>query len=101
MLKSLLPDEVKVNITIDDIRIKSNLTTAKTIRLTKKSFFNTMLGFTQSYSGVLGEIESFVQIIPGTSKSEKPNNNSAIDMIPLKCDCIIGSIVNCVGEPIL
>ena len=35
MLKSLLPIEVKVNITIDDIRLKSNLTTNKTIRFTK------------------------------------------------------------------
>ena len=39
MLKSLLPKEVKVNITIDDIRLKSNLTTNKTIKFTKKSFF--------------------------------------------------------------
>ena len=35
MLKSLLPDEVKVDITIDDIRLRSNLTTNKTIRFTK------------------------------------------------------------------
>ena len=39
MLKSLLPKEVKVNITIDDVRLKSNLTTNKTIRFTKKTFF--------------------------------------------------------------
>ena len=48
MLKSLLPKEVKVNNTIDDIRLKSNLTTNKTIRFTKKSFFYVILGFTQS-----------------------------------------------------
>ena len=40
MLKSLLPDDVKVNITINDIRLRSNLTTNKTIRFTKKSFFS-------------------------------------------------------------
>ena len=39
MLKPLLPKNVKVKITIDNIRPKSNLTTNKTIRLTKKSFF--------------------------------------------------------------
>ena len=39
MLKSLVPKEVKVNITIDAIRLKSNLTTNKTIRFTKKSLF--------------------------------------------------------------
>ena len=39
MLKSLFPYKVKVNITIDDVRLKSNLTTNKTIRFTKKIFF--------------------------------------------------------------
>ena len=38
MLKSLLPKNVKINITSDDIRLKSNLTTNKTIRFTEKSF---------------------------------------------------------------
>ena len=38
MLKSLLPKEVKVNFTIDDIRLESNLTTNKTIKFTKRSF---------------------------------------------------------------
>ena len=36
MLKSLLPGKVKVNITIDDTRLKSNLTNNKTIRFTEK-----------------------------------------------------------------
>ena len=39
MLKSLLSNEVKVNIAIDDYRSKSNLTTDKTVWFTKKSFF--------------------------------------------------------------
>ena len=34
MLKSLIPKGVKVKITIDDIRLKSNLTTNKTIKFT-------------------------------------------------------------------
>ena len=34
MLKSLLSNEVKVNITIDDIRLRSNLITIKTIKFT-------------------------------------------------------------------
>ena len=38
LLKSLIPKDVKVNFTIDDVRIKSNLTTNKAIGLTKKSF---------------------------------------------------------------
>ena len=39
LLKSLLSSVVKVNITNDDFRLKSNLTTNKTIRFTEKSFF--------------------------------------------------------------
>ena len=103
-LKSLLPKEVKVNITIDDVRIKSNLTnltTNKTIRFTKKSFFYTILGFTQSHSGELGDIERFIQLIPGSYQSDKPINITGIDKVHLKSDCINGSIVNGVRELIL
>ena len=39
MLKSSLPKEVKMYITIDDIKLKSNLTTNKTVMSFKKSFF--------------------------------------------------------------
>ena len=38
-LKYILPDNVKVNITIDDIRLKSNLKTNQTLIFTEKSFF--------------------------------------------------------------
>ena len=39
MLKSLLAKKLKVNITIVDIRLRSNLNTNKTFRFNKKSFF--------------------------------------------------------------
>ena len=39
MLKSLLPDDVKVNNTIDDIRLLSILRNIKTTRFTMESFF--------------------------------------------------------------
>ena len=39
MINYLLPDEVKVNFTNEDIRLRSNLTTNRTIRFTIKSFF--------------------------------------------------------------
>ena len=39
MLKSLAPNEVKVDITIDDIRLKSNLPTKKTIKFAERSIF--------------------------------------------------------------
>ena len=57
MLKSLLPDELKVKITIDDIRLRSISTTNKTIRFIKKSIFYTILGFTETHSGPLDDIE--------------------------------------------
>ena len=101
MLKSLLPKEAKVNITVDDVRLKSNLSTKKTIRFTKKSFFYVILGFTQSHSGELGDIPGFIQVIPGIYKSDRPINITGIDKVHSKCDCINGSIVTGVREPIL
>ena len=101
MLKSLLPKDVKVNITNYDIKLKSNLTTNKTNKFTKKSFFDIILGFTQSQSGELGDIEGFVQLIPGTYRSDKPINITGIDKVQSKYYCIDGSNVNGTREPII
>ena len=98
MLKSLLPKELKVNITIDDVRLKSNLTTNKTIKFTKNCFFYIILGFTQSHSG---DNPGFIQLIPGSYKSDKPLNITGIDKVQLKYDCIYGSIVIGTREQIL
>ena len=38
MLKHLLPNNVKISVTIDDIRLKSNLNNKQTSIFTKKSF---------------------------------------------------------------
>ena len=84
MLKSLLPNDVKINITIDDIKVKSNLTTCKTFRFTKKLFFFIIFGFMQSHSGTLGDIAGFVQLIPRSYISDKPINITGIDKIHLK-----------------
>ena len=43
-LKHILPNTFKVNITIDDIRLKANLKTNQTLIFTEKSFFYTILG---------------------------------------------------------
>ena len=64
MLKSILPDDVKVDFTIDDIRLRSHLSTNNTIKFTKKSFFYTILGLIQSHLGPLIDIKGFVQLIP-------------------------------------
>ena len=100
-LKYILPDNVKVTITIDDIRLKSNLKFNQHLIFTNKLFFYTILGFTQSHSYPLDDIEGFYQILPGSYEGDRPINITGIDKVHLKCDCIQGSIVNGVREPIL
>ena len=100
-LKHILLDNVKVSITIDDIRLKSNLKINQTLIFTEKSFFYAILGFTQSRFYPLDDIDGFYQLIAGSYKSDRPMNITGIDKIHLKCDCIQGSIVNGKREPIL
>ena len=97
-LKHILPDNVKVTITIDDIRLKANLKTNQILLFTGKSFFYTILGFTRSRSYPLNDIDGFCQLIAGMYKSDRPIIITGIDKIHLKCDCIQGSIVNGVRE---
>ena len=101
MLKSLLPDEVKVKTPIDDIGLRLNLTIKKSIRFTKMSFFPTILGFIQYHSGPSGGIEGFLQLIPGTYKSVNTKKTISVDKVHFKCDCLNGSIVNDCRQPIL
>ena len=49
----------------------------------------------------MNDIKGFYQISPGSYQSNKPINITGIDKIHLKCDCIQGSIVNGIREPIL
>ena len=99
-LRYILPDNVEVIVTIDDIRLKSNLKINQTLIFTEKSFFCTVLGFTQPRSYPLDDIDGFYQIIAGSYKSDRPINITGIDKNHLKCDCIQGSIVNGIREPI-
>ena len=100
-LKHILPDNVKISVTIDDIRLKSNLKISQILIFTEKSFLYTILGFTQSQSYPLDDIDGFYQLIAGSYKSDKPINITGIDKYHLKCDCIQGSIINGIREPIL
>ena len=45
-LKCFLPDNVKISVTIDDVRLKSNLKSNQTLIFTENSFSFTILGFT-------------------------------------------------------
>ena len=99
-LKHILPINVKVNVTIDDVRLKSILKINQILIFTEKSFFYTISGFTRSRSYPLDDLDGFYQLIAGSYKSDKPINITGIDKIHLKCDCINGSVVNGVREPI-
>ena len=92
---------MKVTVTIEDVRLKSNLKTNQTLIFTEKSFFYSYLGFTRSRSYPLDDIDGFYQLIEGSYKSDKPINITGIDGIHLKYDCIQVSIVNGIREPIL
>ena len=85
-LKSLLPADAKANFKFDGIRLRWNITKNKAIKFPKKSFFYTLLGFLQNHSGVVGDVEGFVQLIAGTYKSDKPINLTGIDKLHSKCD---------------
>ena len=100
-LKNILPNSVKIDITIDERKYKTDLKINQTLIFTNKSFFYTILGFTQSHSYPLEDIEGFYQLIAGLYKSERPINITGIDKVHLKCDCVDGSIVNGTREPIL
>ena len=78
-MKNILTDNVKVSVTIDDIRLKSNLKTNQTLFFTEKSFFYTILGFTRSRFHPLDDIDVFYQLIAGSCKSDRPINITEID----------------------
>ena len=65
-LKLILPDNVKVSVTIDYVRLKSNLKNNQTLKFTNKSFFYTIFGFTQPQRGPLIDIDGFYQKISGS-----------------------------------
>ena len=100
-LKSILPDNVKIGVAIDEGTYKSKLKFNQTLMFTIKSSFYTILGFTQSHSYPLDDIDGFHQLIAGSYKSDKPINITRSDKVHLKAHCIQSSIANCVQEPIL
>ena len=99
-LKNILPKNIKINNSIDERKYKTDLKIIQTLIFTNKSFFYTILGFTQSHSYPSDNIDGFYQLIAGSYKSDKPINIIGIDKVHLKCDCIDGSIMNGTREPI-
>ena len=72
----------------------------QTLLFTEKSFFNTILGCTRSCFYPIDDIDGFYQLNAGSYKSDRPIDITGIDKVHLKCDCINGSIVNGIREPI-
>ena len=68
-LEYILPDKVKVTISIDDFRLKSSLKINQTLFFTGKSFFFTFPGFTQSHFHALNGINGFYHLVAGSYKS--------------------------------
>ena len=93
---------MKVSFTIDDIRLKTKLKTNETLNFTEKCFLYTILGFTHWQSSALNNHpEGYIQLIPGTYKSNEPISITGFDESPLSCDWINCRIGNNVREPIL
>ena len=100
-LKFNLSDNVKIGVTIDERKYKTNLKVNQTLLFTNKNFIYTILGFTQSPSYPLDDIDEFYQLISGSYKSDKSINITGIDKVHLKCNVVDGSIVNGFREPFL
>ena len=59
--KNVLPNNKKINVSIDERKYKTDLNINQTLIFTNKSFFYTILGFTQFHQGPLNDIEGFYQ----------------------------------------
>ena len=73
-----LLDNVKVGVTIDDLKLKSNLKIIQTIIFIEKSFF-TILGFNRSRFYPLDDIDGLYQLIAGSHKSDRTINITGND----------------------
>ena len=69
-LEHILPENVKVSLTIDDITLKSNLKFIQTLIFTEKSFFYTVLGFSRALSYLLNVIDGVYQLTAGSKKTK-------------------------------
>ena len=101
MLKPLLPDETKINTTSDDIRLRSNFNSNKTIKLTKFRFLQKIRLYSITPRSIERSPAGYFQNIAGTYKSEKTININGFDKCLLKWHCISDSILTGVPKPIL
>ena len=83
-LNYFLPDNVKVIVSIDDIRLKSNLKTNQTLIFAEKSFLYTILGFTRPHSYLSHDFVGFYQLMAGSYRNDRPINITGNDKVHLK-----------------
>ena len=74
---------MKKSVTIDEKILKSNLKINQTLIFTDKSLFYPILGFTQSHSYSLDDIDGFYQLVAGSNESEKPIIITGVDKVLL------------------
>ena len=89
----------------DDISMKTIIILSRfgltfgTLSFDGKSFFNTSLGFVLYWDNKT--TNAFHVDSPGIYNNEKITKLSTIYKVHLKCDCIDGSLVNSLRQPIL
>ena len=59
-IKNVLPVDVKISVSIDEKKYKSNIKVIQTLIFKNKSFFYNILGFTKSHSYPLDDIDGFI-----------------------------------------
>ena len=73
-------DSAKINVVTDDLTVERSSSTNDFLRFDGKSFLNFLLGLNLNWDSMLKKIYF----------GQKNINVSAIDMIHIKCYCIIG-----------
>ena len=93
ILKSVLSENIKIDILANDDTMKSVKTTHcaedEMLFLNERCFFKTKMGYKKTEYGV------------GLYTSQKPVNIKAIDKFPIECVCNNGSIVKCLQNSVL
>ena len=83
-LKNILHNNVVISVSIDEKIYISVLKINQTLFFTDKSFFYTILGFTQSHSYPLDDVDGFYQLIAGSYKSDKPINITGLNKFKMR-----------------
>ena len=104
MIESLLPNDIKMNVTLENIRMRTNLTIRSistipkdpSVKFTKKSFFHTFSGLM-----VPLDLNEFIQEEAGSHKGEKRILITRINEVHMRCNWINGSFLRGAREPIL